>query len=228
MALFSKKVKSIEPAEKKAETRIILFTGAENGLVPYHAAKLLLAANPGTDILLIDNSIGQDLFDPVPHTEEIGNADEIYVLANRSYTEEAFRKFDYVFVYSGLRAPGEYLQHADRVFVLCDYTPKNIDRIAMLPLIKRDDPAYISMLFLDKATGKIQEKSVLQKLPYAAKGMTCLISGLTLEDKGGYIAFLHNGRQQLSSMSGDWKDMMAEVCTIIRENNSYKKAAKSV
>lgn len=228
MGLFNKKKVVVEDAVKKPETKVIVFAGVENALVPYHVARLLKAADRDLDILLIDNSQGQELFASVPHAGEIGTAEECYVLSNRVYTESAFEKFDYVIVYIGMSDNRGYFEKADKIFVMCDYTPRSAEHITYLPITKKESPEDLAMVFLNKVSSKIAEKQILQKLPYVQKGTLSFISELTQENGIGYIAFLYNGKQSVSGMSSDWKDMIAEICYVIRENGSYRKLTKSV
>lgn len=227
MGLFNRKTVTEEKAPEREKTKIFVFTGTVNGMLPYHVASLLEAVEKEAEILLIDNTAEQDLFTAVSPKEGIGMANGCYVLSNRSYTEEAVKRFDYVIVNLGKRFDEEWAMAADWVFYGTDYTLESAEYLSGLPVKEAQREAAV--LFLERATGKIREKDLLRQFPFAAKGTPCLICDASREDRAGYIGFLYNGQQKLSSMSADWKAMISEICILAAngKESDYRKLAKT-
>ncbi|MCD8082194.1 MAG: hypothetical protein LUE86_01380 [Clostridiales bacterium] len=230
MALFQSKKTFIEEAPVKEKTKLLVFFGTERGIIPVHTAQLLKTAEKQADILLIDNSESQDLYSSVPHTDGIGSVDDMYVLSRRKYTEEAFSRFDYVIAYIGRSINFTYADHADFLFPVNDYTPDSVELLKRTAVMFPRHGQTTTMLFLNRATSKIREKNILAQIPYMGKGDLSLITEVAPEDRAGYINFLYNGKQKLSSMSGDYRNMIADICGIANEplSSTYRKNTKQI
>lgn len=231
MGLFNRKKTIVEDAPVKEKTRILVFYGLEQGLLPYHVALLLKSAEKGADILLIDNSRTQTLFESVPGQDGIGTVRDMYVLSNRAYTEEKVHCYNYVIVFMGENEDETYFSKATDLFVCSDYQPFLIKKMMSAPIIHGgEENSRLTSIFLDKVSNKIQEKDILKQLPYINKGDLCLTADISPEDHAAYLAFLYNGVQKLSVMSSDWKSIILEVCSLVNDEKSstYKKMLKSI
>lgn len=211
MALFKKAAAVVKEAENKQDTKIILVVGAEHSIFPFHLAHSL--KNRGGDVLLIDNSISQDLFSAVPKDGEIGNAYEISVVSKRAVTMPTFKKFDFVIVYLGYTPDESYYDVADGIILLSDYTL--VSRDYMAEFDAHNIPFQV--VFFNKVTGRVSEKmllDVMTKSPVKA-GSEIHSLEFTEEDASGYIHLLYDGFYAISKMSKDYQSTLSALTNFV-------------
>lgn len=231
MSLLNKK-KNVtkEAAEKKAETKIIVFTGSEKGIFAYHTALAVQTCNMARNVLVIDNSLKQDLFNACPHVGRIGSIGRATILSARQYTKEALQYFDLVIVYLGYNLDKEYIDAASKVYVMSDYSMTAKNFLSNIPLPK---DGKCQMLFFDKATPKIKEKTFTFELENGVineetdPDLVCESDPADLE---GYAVWQFDGYRSLSSMSADYKEA---ICNIVADyydekTSNVAKAVKKI
>ena len=218
---------SLAPAKAKEDPKRIVFYGKEYGLLPYHVAALLKKEAPEKEILLIDNSSMQDLYRPLPGTEDIKSAENGYVLSRRLYDESFCKNFDYTIAYLGTYYSEEYLLNADHICLCLGYFPWEQDFMNEKSVIHHTEGQTVIGIFLDKVSGKISEKNILKNTPLQ-KGDHIYVSELDPADKACYLAYAYNGSQELSKMGNRWKELIVGLCSDItgKPLADFKKAAK--
>ena len=207
MKLFSKKNQQVQEASVKQQTRLIVFAGSENGLFPFLTAVKL--KNNENDVLLVDNSQTHDIFSAVPKQGEIGNANEVSVVADRMITPEVFEKFDYVIAYLGYNYEESYYQQADLFVLLCDYTL--VARQFMHDFDPQGTP--VRLVFFNRISNRVSEKSLVDVMQHCT--MASLGEFISLEftevDGAAYIGFLYEGYRSLSSMSREYQKAISII-----------------
>ena len=214
-------------AGEKDETRIIVFTGSEKGIYPYHFALLLSAAAQDADILVVDNSVSQDMARVIPHEEGYAGAfGRVNVLSRRRFSPDAFQKFNYVIAYLGYVEDDEYMQNADAVFVMCDYGLKAYDFIRTVNI---PEGKNVMAVFTDKATSKVSEKLILAESTLA-NDTEKVITDISEEDLAGYIEYLYNGNHRLGTMSQIYREAQAQMVAAVTgtDQGQLVKASKSL
>ncbi len=150
------------PVNDALETKVITFLGAENGMFPYHVARLLQAARHDINVLVIDNSMSHDLFNMAPGDLDIRTIGKAIVLRDREFTESVFKKFDCVIVYLGETYDQDYVELASQIYFLCNYTPRMESLLAAAEL---PQDSRSNIIFFDKCTEKIKEEEFLSVVP---------------------------------------------------------------
>ncbi len=224
MKLFKKPEPEVQSVSQKSDSKVILVVGSENSLYPFHLAHFLKNAYTA-DVLLVDNSISQDLFEAVPRNGNIGNAYEISVVSNRSATPAAFLKFDFVIVYLGYNKCPEYYACADRIILLSDYTLKS--RRFMTDFDPEGLP--VDVVFYNRVTGRVSERMLLDSMQkYDVKAGTEIFSlEFTEDDASGYICFSYDGFYALSKMSKEYQHTIEQIVARIMANNKNEPAIES-
>lgn len=214
MGLFRKAKSNIYEATAKEDTKLILFEGTEKGIYVYHFVMQLALNRPEADILVIDNSYSQDLFEAIPRDGKIGNIYGTSVLSQRRMTPDAFKKFDYVVVYLGECIDQEYILAANYTFVLSDYSIKSKK---YLNAFTAPDTTDVQFIFINKVAPKVTEKLMLQDMTnYNVKPETELIViELAEEDLVGYISWLYEGDRKFTSMSKEYTNAISAIATAI-------------
>lgn len=210
MKLFSKKKEQLQQAAAKQQTKLIVFAGSENGLFPFLTAVSL--KNNDNDVLLIDNSQTHDIFMAVPKLGDIGNANEVSVVADRMITPDVFEKFDYVIAYLGYNYEQEYYEQANQFVLLCDYT------LVAREFMRNFDPLKKPMrvVFFNRISNRVSEKSLIDVMKHC--DIVTLGEYLSLEfteiDGNAYISFLYEGYRSLSSMT---KEYQKAIQTLVKD-----------
>lgn len=206
MGLFGKKAAApqIQSAFAKHESKMILFAGSEHGIIPYHVAMQLMMSNPALDILIIDNSCSQDLFEPSLKEGDVGNVDGVSVLSARLITPEVFEKFDYIIAYLGLNYDEEYYNAADYVVLMNNYELSARRFFENFSI--KETP--VRMLFYNKINPRVTEKYMIdQMINYQIpEDLEVIALEFTEDDASGYIGFLYDGRRPLNKMSKDYRE----------------------
>ena len=209
MKLFEKKVETtITPAEAKEIHSLYIFTGSENGMFAYHFAMALQAGKKSISVLLIDNSEKNDLFNAVPHKDENGSVGTATVVRNRIFTPSANDKFDVTIAYLGYNIDKEYIDAADKVFIMCDYSPKsrNFLKTAQFPEGK------CQMLFYNRCSAKLRENTYILDLPKnIIDKETVMVCEDDIEDIGRYQMWELGESEKLSSMSEDYRNVVVSI-----------------
>ncbi|ADL36217.1 hypothetical protein bpr_II280 (plasmid) [Butyrivibrio proteoclasticus B316] len=205
MSLFKKAAPVIQEAQDKSEPKLVVIVGSENSLFPLFIAQTITDEDSG--VLLIDNSRTQDLYEPVPKDNKIGNADEVCVVSNRIYSPDVFKKFDYTIAYLGYNVQDDYIENADFIIVLSDYTLVSRDFLAQLEL--KNKPARI--VFYNKVSTRVTEKMLLDVMQKNTALDTDVIVSLefTEDDANAYINFLYEGTRSISTASKDMRNAIA-------------------
>ncbi len=208
MKLFKKQETVTELAPSKTTTTIVTVVGTENGLIPFHIAHSLKNTKKA-DVLLIDNSISQSLFDAVPKIGDLGNGYEISVISNRQVTMDAFKKFDYVVVFLGYTKDSTYIEAADSIVLLSDYSKAS--RNFMVDFDNQEKP--LQFVFFNKVTGRISEKLLIDSMEKIDVKAGTEIQSLefTEEDAVGYISFQYDGFYPVGKMSKDYQTTMMTI-----------------
>lgn len=219
MGLFKKQKTAAVAADsvlapKKTATTIVVVVGAENAVYPFHIAHTLRNTKQA-DVVLIDNSVTQVLFDSVPKIDGVGNGFEISVVSNRMISPEAFQKFDYVVVYLGYTPDTSYLEIANSIIILSDYSRENRNFLTNFNAFGKP----LQFIFFNRVTGRVTEKMMLESMRNVdiKSGAELQTLEFTEEDAVGYLSFQYDGFYPVSKMSKDYQNTMQTVIQKIAE-----------
>lgn len=202
---------------------IISFAGIEKNDIAYHLFNAISKLQKDISVLIIDNSADKDFFEAIPKldgesTTMFGNAT---VVKDKILTREVAEYFDYVFIIHGIHIDIDSLNDSNIVYLQCDYTPKSIQRIASLEFDKE-----VKIIYVDKTTDKLKEKFIEKDFKLNVADRIVLYQNS--QDSESYTLLQHNGKQSISKMSKEYRDMIAELCQDITQENpkKIKKAVK--
>lgn len=221
--------------EEKTETIVASIIGMERCDMVIHLAKLLRNAkslkvkNTYGNVLLIDNSVTQEIYNMVSIGDS-GVADYrgITVMSNVGYTPEEFMKHDYVLVYHGLAIDKELIYASDYLYCITNYE-KNLNKIIGTQMEEIDtEDLRVTVIYRDKAFHKISEKNINHYAGLIEKDVkTQHILKYDPKDYALYLSLTHNGSQAIKNYSEAFINALRTMTYELLEWPNDKKTAKS-
>lgn len=206
---MKKKPVAVPEQDVRQEPKIILIAGSERSIYPFFLALSLQAR--GRSVLVIDNSVSQDLFSALPKLGETATINDIPVLRMRKYTPEAMAQFEYTIVYLGyMGLEKEYAAMADTAFIISDYTlisQKCVEEMIV--------PEQLSVRFIfdSKPSGRLSEDLIISKMKHynAPADMEHYVLFVDERDMAGYLELLNSGYTMMKSMSKPFQKIISNM-----------------
>lgn len=202
----------------------IVYAGLERCDFIYQLAKI--ASLKGT-VLLVDNSHSKDLFKIVSKDskDDIIEWKNMHITKNLEVNASDTDEYDFIFIYAGLAIEKDYFDKDTLVLVMPDYT--NL----CLKSIEENIPTELDVIYImrDFCTKKLTEKSIAQRLNIERTAIAGRIP-LSLNDIATYIAFSHNGTQNIKALSNSMQEALIYTTAHLfgmDEKNTSKLIAKA-
>lgn len=211
MKLLKKKNTAMPVQETRQEPKVILIAGSERSIYPFFLAMSLQAM--GRSVLVIDNSVSQDLFSALPKLGETATINDIPVLRLRKCTPEAMKQFEYTIVYLGyMGLEKEYAATADMAFIISDYTL--ISQKCMEEMVIPEGMP-VRFIFDSKPSGRLNEDLIISKMKhYNSPAETeHYVLFVDERDMAGYLELLNAGYTTMKSMSKPFQKIISNMAS---------------
>ena len=198
-------------------TKIISFAGMERCDLLYYFAKILNGMHFRT--LITDNSLSHDLYRCIHKVEgeTVGRVKDISIIENIAYSEEFFKRFEYVIVYHGNLIDKELYNRSDYKVLEVKYSPIfTIDFRKELENI--EDFSKTLIVLRDNIGSKITADKVIRDLGINKKKLDEDLSpyelALDAKNIGMYQSLLYNGTQSNKYLPADVKEVLAQLTSV--------------
>lgn len=181
-------------------------------------AKAVLKENGYNNILVIDNTYSQELYNTVSIEGSTGVADYrgITIVSGAGYTPREFIKYDHVLIFHGINIDKDLLTCSDNVFVITNYEKNLNKRIGKkMEAIELHKP--VTVIYRDQIGHKVTEKNINHYLSIPDRAVRSqTIVKFDQKDYMLYLALTFNGSQKIKNYSeGFIKALCAMVCVIL-------------